>query len=121
MSYGAESIYTELSTNTAITALVDDISQGRVPKDLGKHSTTINFYLLSPIDVSLPFNEAIYTVNCRAENYSTADDLANTVITELNRKFGDNYFLNFVKLPVIDPLDETDNFNAVIECKVRNT
>jgi hypothetical protein len=99
MSYGAKEIYLELSTNANITSLVDDISQGLLPKDLGRTSRTINFYRLTPIDVSLPFNQCTYTVNCRSSDSIEAEDIADKVIEELHRKFRGYYFLTFTKLP----------------------
>ena len=121
MSYGAKEIYLELSTNINITSIVDDISQNEIPKDLGRKSRTINFYRLSPVNTSLPYNDCTYTVNCRADSGIEAEDIADKVIEELNRKFRGYYFIRFTKLPLIKPADETDNYNSVVECRILNT
>ena len=118
--FGADMIYTLLSNNSAILSLVDDISNGLLPKDLGNKSTTINFYLNDILDPSLPVNNAEYTINCRAESFAKADDLSNKVITELNRTLANNYFVRFKKLPIIEPLNEIDNFNSILICNILN-
>ena len=104
-----------------IAGKVEDITQGLKPKDLGVNASTINFYLLSSADASLPFNEAIYSINCRGANYGVSQEIADTVISELNRELGADYFLTFSKLPPVFPLNEEDNYNSPVECKIRNT
>ena len=103
-----------LDTYNEDTALWNDTIQ---PSDFtGKG---INFYMSGNYDARLDYDEYDFTVNCRATTYSTSNTIANTVITELNRKQHSGYYTACSALPTISPADTTDNYNTIVQVNLK--
>ena len=81
---------------------------------------TINHYQSGGISGGLPLIFTTHTVNCRAYTELGAVAIQSAVFNALNRVRSTSGFLVCESLPVIQPQDETDNFNAIIEVNIRS-
>lgn len=121
-------IFQKMYNDSTIQGLVDTLPGGEyaivfdlvIPENF-TGDTSINFYRTAPIDETLIIKEETYSVNCRSNIFSTANSLADAVITLLNRKQSSSTgFCYISKLAPIPPIDETDNYNVPVEVRVRN-
>lgn len=94
------------------------------PTDNGKvkttvEDTTIIHYLSSPINLANPVNAIEYVISCRAEKQDDCLNLQMSVANAFDKVRGPsgNTFFTVELLPIIVPLDNTDNFNGVVRLK----
>jgi hypothetical protein len=126
---GAVTLKNELLNSTEITDLVSSvgvypcIAWGLIaPKTWGVDLTIIFIYRLNPVDYTEEAMFVDYVVNCRANKEFDAETLANAVISVLNRKAitgGGRFYCQ--KGAVIQPSDNTDNFNLPVTVRVKST
>ena len=85
--------------------------------------STINHYTGTPVDGSKPIVLTTVIISCRAFKETDAKNIQDAVFDALNRiKSTDKCtFTVCSKLPVIPPLDETDNYNAQVEVSVKSS
>ena len=83
--------------------------------------TTLNFYRSGIIDGGEVSIDTTYTLNCRAYTQDDAEALQTACYNALNRVLSADGQQQFVcrLLETIKPLDSADNYNAVIELRVR--
>lgn len=107
-------ITSELDTYNSDTAIWNDAIQ---PSDFtGKG---INFYMTGSYDPKLDYDEYDFITNCRAETFKESYDIANVVITELNRRHYSGYFTTCTALPTLPPSSETDNYNTIVQVNLK--
>lgn len=83
--------------------------------------TTLNFYRSGIIDGGDVSIDTTYTLNCRAYTQDKAEALQMACYNALNRVLSADGQQQFVcrLLETIKPFDSADNYNAVIELRVR--
>jgi len=122
MSYGREELH-QLLTNPAITAMLtngaDSVWYDYVVPDTGKNDSVINYYRVAGVDLSLSYLQTSYSVNCRAADMATAEEIAKAVKNVLSRRYNKAVYFSATLLPVLPPADVTDGYNAPIDVIVR--
>lgn len=86
----------------------DVIPQGFIGK-------SINFYRSEDISGATDYTIYQYTINCRADLRSTAEAIAEAVLTAINRVSFVGYYIVCSVLPVIPPADDRDNYNCIVQ------
>jgi len=81
--------------------------------------TTINYYPSGPFSGALDYGRYTFTVNCRAKNFKLSRQLAETVVSEINRVSYTDYYIITELLETIKPMDETDNYLTPIEITLK--
>ena len=127
MSFNSDLLFDALN-QTSVTSLLDTQSSvlglfdGRSIPEFFTLFKTINFYLISPFNGGLEWNEYKYSVNCRAKSDGESRVIAEAVFDALNRADFTDYHTNCNVLGTIPPQDDTDVFNTTIEIllKTRN-
>ena len=120
MSFNSNLMYDALN-DTSITSLLDTqdstlgLFNSRAIPQFFTEFKTINFYLSSPINGALEWNQYFYSVNCRAKTDGESRAIAQAVFDHLNRADFSGYHTNCNVLGTIPPQDETDSFNTPIE------
>ena len=105
---------------TTLLTKPEYIYNDNVLPDNGNAATTINYYLSfssGPQD----WTDTEYILNCRADSFMKAVELARAVRAAVNRKTSGEFYFAISTLAVISPMDSTDNYNApvVISAKGR--
>ena len=123
--FGDTELYTLLNVTGVTSLLGNDINgvpalfnDNLIPQDCPAKST-VNFYLSSPYDPSLPYGLYRYSINCRAATYTEACTIAYAVVSAVHRVSGDDYFASCTILPVIAPVDDRDTYNCVVELTLK--
>jgi len=123
---GKTAIYEALLTDTGVLALVSSvgiypcIASGVIEPDWDVSLSTVLIYRLNPVDYTIDVLLADYTVNCRADTEIKAEALAGAVVEALNRKEvagSGRYYCQWGF--VIQPADNTDNFNCPVEVRLK--
>ena len=123
---GKTAIYEALLTDTGVLALVSSvgiypcIANGVIEPDWDVSLSTVLIYRLNPVDYTIDVLLADYTVNCRADTEIKAEALAGAVVEALNRKEvagSGRYYCQWGF--VIQPADNTDNFNCPVEVRLK--
>jgi len=123
---GKTAIYEALLTDTGVLALVSSvgiypcIANGVIEPDWDVSLSTVLIYRLNPVDYTIDALLADYTVNCRADTEIKAEALAGAVVEALNRKEvagSGRYYCQWGF--VIQPADNTDNFNCPVEVRLK--
>ena len=123
---GKTAIYEALLTDTGVLALVSSvgiypcIANGVIEPDWDVSLSTVLIYRLNPVDYTIDALLADYTVNCRADTEIKAEALAGAVVDALNRKEvagSGRYYCQWGF--VIQPADNTDNFNCPVEVRLK--
>ena len=124
---GKTAIYEALLTDTGVLALVSSIgiypciASGVIEPDWDVSLSTVLIYRLNPVDYTIDVLLADYTVNCRADTEIKAEALAGAVVDALNRKEvagSGRYYCQWGF--VIQPADNTDNFNCPVEVRIKS-
>jgi len=124
---GKTAIYEALLTDTGVLALVSSvgiypcIANGVIEPDWDVSLSTVLIYRLNPVDYTIDVLLADYTVNCRADTEIKAEALAGAVVEALNRKEvagSGRYYCQWGF--VIQPADNTDNFNCPVEVRIKS-
>lgn len=119
---GALAIFTKLYNNSTVQLITSSrIAIGTVEPDWPISAKGCMIYQDAPINHALEYYNGSFTVNCRASTEYEADELAEAVITALNRHLSGTAFCTCQKLQVIKPFDETDNFNVPVNVTVKGT
>lgn len=120
-------IFNTLKNDSVLTALIGTFkTEPAIFYDLIIPSTcetkkTINFYIVEPKDGFSEINREAYNVNCRAESFYDANQIALRVNTLLNRVYpDDNSYSSCRILPGINPQDESDVYNVPVFCRIHN-
>ena len=123
---GATELYSAINV-AAIQAKVDVYNSGyaiwsdvQIPQDF-TGDKSINFYMnATPVETEIDIYS--YTINCRSNTMNEAMDIANAIISTINRKSYSDCFIYLQPMPIISPMDDTDNYNAPIDAviKLRN-
>ena len=125
--YGEDEIYDALNV-ASITALLDTYGNDEIPAifadmvilaDITPEAKTINYYKSGVADLCQPIEIYTYTVNCRAKTKEDAETILKAVADEINRNNYSNYFLTCQALPTIQPQNEEDNYNAILEIRIK--
>lgn len=125
---GSSAIYQALLNDSDVVALVSTsgdypcIAVKSVDPWADASLTTVLIYRLNAVDYTEEAMFVDFTVNCRASSESTAEDLSEAVCQALNRKAisgGGRFYCQ--KGFVIQPSDDTDNFNIPVEVRVKST
>ena len=118
-------IYTALN-KSAITALVGKyktkaaiFSDMLIPQDYSVTAASINFYYSAPYNAALDYSQLTYTINCRAYSMTESQALAQAVKTAINRVSGSDYYISVNVLPTINPADDRDNYNSIVEAIIK--
>ena len=131
MGWESSRIQDKLYNDPGIQALVDtfkdnnDVTRYGIFNDKVRPKwftgdNCITYYRLAPVDGGLEYGDYMYTVNCRARTMTEAEDLQIAVFNALNRRSSsDDGFIVCSALPVISPIDSTDNYNAPIEAHLK--
>lgn len=122
--FGDSELYGLLNV-AGVTSLLDSYGTGYalfndpvIPQDC-TGSSTVNFYLSSPYNPALPYDQYRYTINCRADSYVEAVTIAGAVVTAAHRITGTDYLAVCTMLPVISPLNDRDTYNSVVELTMK--
>lgn len=120
-------LYNRILSKTNITDLLNDFAGDKavfvdmvIPEELVKDASSINFYS-SFLDPNSPFEGGAYVLNCRAVDYEAAQKLRSVVIQELHRDFNEGNYLQVYPTIIIEPEDDTDNYNAISTVYVKIT
>lgn len=119
---GALEIQKTLYADNTVKAFTSSkIAIGRVePTAWLVTDKTCLVYQVAPIDDSIEYYQGQFTVNCRAPKEGDASTLAGYVVAALNRKTSVNgAFFTCSTDPVIQPADQTDNFNVPVTVIVK--
>lgn len=121
---GGEYIYSVLSNDAAITAIVGtSIYNASMIPETDTSLDTINFFTINPFQGGLEFWQRTWSINCRRKEEFEALDLADLVFTALNRKHirvgSFDYFCTANILPVIPPANQTDTYNVPVDINIR--
>ena len=127
--YGSDKIYALLVANSTLTALLDTfagspaIFDDPVIPDSFTGNEVINLYRATPVDNTLSYTDALFTVNCRGKKKTTAESIQTAVKNALNRKnpLSGRGILITSALPTIPPRDERDDYNAPVEVRIKYT
>ena len=110
----------QLSTFTVNSTAYPMLLNGHVlPSEWGPQSSTINYYLSQNVAGGLDYGDYVYYINCRAANESASRAIASTVFNTLNRISRPDTGAVCSIMPTIPPADETDNYNTIIELRMR--
>lgn len=113
-------ITSQLSTFTVNSTTYPMLLNGHVlPSEWGPPSSTINYYLSQNVAGGLDYGDYVYYINCRAASESTSRAIASTVFNTLNRISRPDTGAVCSVMPTIPPVDETDNYNTIIELRMR--
>ncbi|MGD8305150.1 MAG: hypothetical protein PVF17_00720 [Ignavibacteria bacterium] len=122
--FGSDILYTALNV-TNITDLLDSFGTGKalfsdnlIPQSF-TGDKSINFYMTSPFNCSMEYNDYRYTINCRASTYNESRTIAEAVKDEINRSKYANSFMVVSILGTIPPQDDTDNYNTPVEARIK--
>jgi len=124
---GKTAIYEALLADVGVLALVSSvgiypcIANGVIEPDWDVSLSTVLIYRLNPVDYTIDVLLADYTVNCRADTEIKAEALAGAVVEALNRKEvagSGRYYCQWGF--VIQPADNTDNFNCPVEVRIKS-
>lgn len=80
---------------------------------------TINYYLLSPVDLCDAIHSLVYAVNCRGSTQNESQKIACAVADLLNRKHISNGFITAVINKTIPPQDTSDSYNTQLELTIK--
>lgn len=117
--FGRDRLYTALNI-APITALLDTyggepaIFNGTRIAESFAGDKVINYFISSPYNATLAYNEYTFTVNCRAASDVESAEIAKAVIDNLNETAVTDGRLYCSLLATIPPLDETDLYNTPI-------
>ena len=103
--------YIPLGETVSVPALFNDV---QVPEDCSELKT-INFYQIGMIDLSLNYIQAEYSVNCRAATQGEVNNIADAVITAVNRVSFTDFFTTCQVGAPIPPIDPTDVYNIPVQ------
>lgn len=118
----ASAITGQLSTFTVNSTTYPMLLNGHVlPSEWGPQASTINYYLSQNVSGGLDYGDYVYYINCRAANESTSRAIASTVFNTLNRISRPDTGAVCSIMPTIPPADETDNYNTIIELRIRTS
>ena len=122
--YGGEYIYSVLTGDSAVVALVgSSVYNAAMIPQTDTSEKVINFYPVGTLDNSLNYFQLEISVDCRAKTDYEAYEIATAVSSALNRKavqVGSSvYFGTISILPVIRPADEADSYNVPVQILVR--
>ena len=101
---------------TVLPALFDDMV---IPADIAEEAKTINFYKSATADLCQPVEIYTYTINCRAKLKEEAETILKAVADEINRNNYSGYFITCQALPTVPPQNEQDNYNAILEIRIK--
>jgi len=125
--YGEDEIYDALNV-ASVTALIDTYGDDEapaifadmvIPADIAEEAKTINFYKSATADLCQPVEIYTYTVNSRAKTKTDAETILKAVVDEINRNNYDGYFITCQALPTVPPQNEQDNYNAILEIRIK--
>jgi len=123
MIYGESEIYNLLNVS-AITSLLGTHSGSNKNLVVGTKlpdsatGSGINLYRSIPHFPDLILINTI-TANCRGASYKVASDLAKAVSDEIHRHSKDGIGITCTLLPVIQPADSRDDYNAPVEIRIK--
>ena len=110
----------QLSTFTIGSTSYPMLLNGHVlPSEWGPQASTINYYLSQNVAGGLDYGDYVYYINCRAASESASRAIASTVFNTLNRLSRPDTGAVCSVMPTIPPADETDNYNTIIELRMR--
>ena len=117
-------IYNALNVSS-VTSLLSAYKTGKalfsaslMPSDCTA-SSSVNFYLITPIDCALEYDLEYYSASCRAKTEGQSIALARAVIDAINLKTTSNYNIICKLNRTIPPADSTDNFNTPVEIRLK--
>ena len=123
--YGSEEIYDAINVK-AVTDLLTDYDSAHaifddmvIPADVAEEAKTINFYKSATADLCQPVEIYTYTINCRAKLKEEAETILKAVADEINRNNYSGYFITCQALPTVPPQNEQDNYNAILEIRIK--
>lgn len=123
--FGSDQLYDALNIS-AITDLLDGFLTGKglfsdnlIPQSFSG-TESINFYMVSPYNGGLNYNDYSYSINCRSNTYSGSRAIAEAVKTGINRVSYSTYYIVLSVLSTIPPQDETDVYNTPIEVTIKS-
>lgn len=125
--FGQTEVYNALNV-TDITSLLDKRNSTDTKPaligDLIIPSTwtakkTINYYLISPVNLCDSIPVYLYAVNCRATTLNQSQVIADKVASTLNRKHIEGGFITAVINKPISPQDSTDTYNVQVELTIK--
>ena len=90
-----------------------------LPSEWEPQASTINYYLSQNVAGGLDYGDYVYYINCRAASESTSRAIASAVFNTLNRISRPNTGAVCSVMPTIPPADEADNYNTIIELRMR--
>ena len=122
----------QLSTNSAITALLNTwidssnnvypmiINDDVCPSEWGLENATLNYYENIRDNFS-DYDDMTFTVNCRAFTRRKSKDLSEAIRAELHRVngTGSDYFFTVSITATLQPFDERDNYNTIIDINIK--
>lgn len=117
-------IYSVLSGDSTVTGIAGtSIYDDRRIPDGDSSNDTINFYPVAPYSGGLEYDSQRWSISCRGATNVEARTLAKAVFDALNRiniTVGSYEYYGVADiLPVIQPVDETDNYNMPVELTIR--
>jgi hypothetical protein len=113
-----------LSGDSTVTGIVGtSIYDARRLPDSDSSNDTVNFYPVAPYAGGLNYDSQRWSISCRGSTNGEARTLAYAVKDALNRinvTVGAYEYYGVADiLPVIQPVDETDNYNMPVELTIR--
>lgn len=119
---GGEYIYNQLNVSAITSQVGDDLyNSPKMPNDV--EGKSINFFPVNRFFGGFTYFSRRFQINCRANTSSEARTLAESVfeiLNVINVRVGDfDYFGVADILPILPPVDETDNYNVPVEILVR--
>jgi len=125
--FGSDHLFTILNVS-AVTNLLDTVGSvkglfnSRSIPEFFTGFKTVNFYLSSPYNGSVEWEEYRYSINCRAKTDGESRAIAVQVFNLVNRADFTDGHTNCSVLGTLPPADDTDVFNTPIEViiKTRN-
>lgn len=129
MAFAADQLGALLNVS-AITTLLDTFTVGEdtypmlthamvMPDTWGPQKSTINYYQADSITGGIDYGNYVYYVNCRAATEPSSRTIGQTVFNQLNRLTRGSYNAVCTLLKPIPPEDETDNYNTIVEIRMR--
>jgi len=123
--YGADFIYSILSNDSTVTALVPaaDITEGPLVPQNNRTQETINYYRTGPYSGRAEWFETRWSADCRSKTYKNSRDISTAVLDALNRVNatvnGNRYYAVAEILPTLQPVDRQDVYNTPVEIYLR--
>jgi len=118
---GMTAIYTALSGDTDLSAYLDyPVRLARVmPGTVPAGTKTVNVYQSGVIDHRIMYMDNTVTASCRGATEQEAAQVADYVVKAVNRvnPGGGRFYCQ--QLGVIQPIDETDDFNIPVEIQIK--